>query len=152
MLYKVKRHIKTCIIREIHENQQKSDQIANAQKVGPHWKKFILQKCLTFVSCLGTYRIQNYFPKNSIFNPLYQLKVCLVKQYNLAKFQTNHQLISKRCLCKLYFQMRQHLNKSKIHRQTNRQTHRHLALNAFVCLCMTLYDYVCLCMTMYDYV
>ena len=44
--------------------------------------------------------------------------------------------------------MRQHLNKSKIHRRKD----RHLALYNFACLCMTLYDFVWLCMTMYDYV
>ena len=37
-------------------------------------------------------------------------------------------------------------------RQTDKQTDRHLALYAFVWLCMNMYDYVWLCMTMYDYV
>ena len=43
--------------------------------------------------------------------------------------------------------MRQHLNKSKFHKQTDRQ-----ALFDFVCLCMPMYDYVRLCLNMYDYV
>ena len=38
------------------------------------------------------------------------------------------------------FSMRQHLNKSKIHRQTNSQTHKQTL--SFVCLCMPLYDFV----------
>ena len=41
---------------------------------------------------------------------------------------------------------------SRSHKITDSLTNRHLALNDFVWLCMTLYDYVWLCMTMYDYV
>ena len=41
---------------------------------------------------------------------------------------------------------------SQTNRQTNRQTDRHLALYAFVWLCMNMYGYVWLCMPMYDYV
>ena len=53
--------------------------------------------------------------------------------------------------------MCQHLDKCKFHKQTN----RHLALYAFVWLCMYMYDYIWLCMpiayvwlclTMFDYV
>ena len=42
--------------------------------------------------------------------------------------------------------MRQHLNKCKIHRQTNKQTNSHIL--SFVRLCVTLYACVGLCMTM----
>ena len=45
--------------------------------------------------------------------------------------------------------MRQHLNKSKIHKQTHRLTDSQTL--SFVWLCMALYDCVCLCMNMFAY-
>ena len=48
------------------------------------------------------------------------------------------------------FQMRQHLDKCKIHRQTHRLTNSQTI--SFVCLFMILYDCARLCRTLYDYV
>ena len=52
--------------------------------------------------------------------------------------------------------MRQHLNKCKIHRQTNSHilSFVRLCVTLYACvwLCMTIYDYVWLCMTLFNYV
>ena len=42
------------------------------------------------------------------------------------------------------------LDASASQKVQNSQTHRHLALYAFVWLCMTMYDYVWLCMILYN--
>ena len=48
--------------------------------------------------------------------------------------------------------MSQHLNKCKIQRKTDSQTHTDLALYYYVWLYMKMYEYVWLCIAIYDFV